>query len=119
MNLHVAFAQSNCCQSLRALEYKAECVLSVPRTEQESWGAEGCMSEFRGVGSLQGTSGDAAGLASGVCPLLPLDMPQFPSHKIGVGVGRQANKGDRLLLWGLPNGKGCGGVMSLMHSHIK
>lgn len=59
----MVFTQSNWCQRLRALEYKAECLLSVPRREQvSSWG--------RGMGVAVLREGIAGGLRGepGVAP---------------------------------------------------
>lgn len=54
LNLHVVFAQSNCCQSPRLLEYKTECLLSVPRTEQVSQHGRGIVGVVRMVGVVVG-----------------------------------------------------------------
>lgn len=92
MNLHVVFTQGNCCQRPRPLEYKAECLLSVPRTEQvsssrvagggsESQGRGLQRSQQRAGGGKQGPRASSRSALTGL--LLPPQSTQLPSHTVG------------------------------------
>lgn len=90
LNLHVVFAQSNCCQSPGLLEYKTECLLSVPRTEQVSLHGRGM------VGMVAAIVGRSCWY--GLTECLPPEswVCWFLNYKVGLEAGRQTHKGARL-----------------------